>query len=376
MIPRQNFGGTWIDLAGDAYVRAQGNQLFVGRIGADGKGHDTGFYVCPEPPMFHRCAAAPDGTIAVFAKGNATGAALFASPLGVLVIGTTNGNNPGAIYWNGHEFQCVWTEFVGEFSFWGSVNGRMGSFPIPAPWTDTSQGILDLDANGYPMWMDQYRTYNQSPWSFTKPNVRSDVRVGQWGYPGKDHPELNRIIVGVNGIVFTGILDTADDPRVSVVGSRIIAAAYTPQGASLQVIDAPYPPNEQPPPPAPDPGPTPPKPDPPKPDPPKPDPPKPIPPDPPKPIPVTKGDFLMFSIFADPTKQLLAVKGPKAVSNGGTVLENLDGTIVSIQPDGRVETRPSGADGGYERCTVNGNVATWKPGDKYYTFGWVVAAGL
>lgn len=84
----------------------------------------------------------------------------------------------------------------------------------------------------------------------------------------------------------------------------------------------------------------------------------------------------MFSVFTDPTKQLLAVKGPKSVSNGGTVLENLDGTIVSIQPDGSVQTRPAGADGGYERCTVNGNVATWKPAEKFYTFGWVVGAGL
>lgn len=110
------------------------------------------------------------------------------------------------------------------------------------------------------------------------------------------------------------------------------------------------------------------------PDPPQPQPeppgPQPIPPIP-VPSPSHAGDLLMFSVFTDPTKQLLAVKGPKSVSGGGTVLENMDGTIVSIQPDGRVESRPADADGGFERCNVAGSVATWKPGDKPFTFGWV-----
>jgi hypothetical protein len=31
-------------------------------------------------------------------------------------------------------------------------------------------------------------------------------------------------------------------------------------------------------------------------------------------------------------------------------LQNDDGTIVSIQPDGSEQTRPDGTDGGYEQC--------------------------
>lgn len=104
---------------------------------------------------------------------------------------------------------------------------------------------------------------------------------------------------------------------------------------------------------------------------PRPTPPRPTPP------PVHEGDLLMFSTFSDPTKRLLAVKSVKSVSGGGAVLENPDGTIVSIQPDGRVEDRPAGADGGYERCKVSGNAATFKPADgKYYTFAFVIVEGL
>lgn len=108
--------------------------------------------------------------------------------------------------------------------------------------------------------------------------------------------------------------------------------------------------------------------------------PKPVPAPSPAPVPkpvVHEGDFLMLSLFADPTKHLLAVKSVQSVSNGGTVLENQDGTIVSIQPDGSVQDRPAGADGGYERCKVAGSVATFKPADgKFYSFAFVVVDGL
>ncbi len=86
---------------------------------------------------------------------------------------------------------------------------------------------------------------------------------------------------------------------------------------------------------------------------------------------------MYFSLFTDPTKKLLAVKAVSPVSNGGTVLENVDGTIVSIQPDGSVQTRPPGADGGYERCQINGNGATWQPAPGvYYTFTFVLVDKL
>lgn len=254
MIPRQTWPGTWIDVVGDVYTRAFNRQLFIGQVGTDGKGVDTGIYECPEVPMFHRHAVAPDSVVAVFSKGHDSGVALLSLPTGTLAIGTTNGNNPGAIYWNGTEFICIWTEFIGLFGVYGSVSGRLASRPIPAPYQGTSQGILDLRPDGSVMLMDEFRTLEQPPWSFTKPNERDGFHVGQWGYSGKGHPELNRIIVGLpdGATVFTGILDTADDPRLSVHDTgRLLITAMTPQGATLQVIDRPYPPAEQPPTPTP-----------------------------------------------------------------------------------------------------------------------------
>lgn len=85
----------------------------------------------------------------------------------------------------------------------------------------------------------------------------------------------------------------------------------------------------------------------------------------------------MLSTFRDPIQHLLAVKSVQSVSGGGTVLENPDGSIVSIQPDGSIQNRPAGADGGYERCKVSGNAATFKPAEgKFYTFAFVVVDGL
>ncbi len=89
---------------------------------------------------------------------------------------------------------------------------------------------------------------------------------------------------------------------------------------------------------------------------------------------------MSFSKFTDPTKTLLAVASINTVTGGygtGTVLANPDGTIVSIQPDGSVQSRPPGADGGYERCTVSGNLATWQPvTGVFYTYAYVLVAAL
>lgn len=248
MIPRDDWTGTWIDVVGDVLTRAVGDTVVALRV------LDPHVYAWIwtatflEPLMFHRMAVAPDGTIAVFGKGNVTGGAFLAISDGDTVrIGSTHGNNPCAIWHDGTQFQAVWIESPGVLARLGSDDGRPIAREIPAPWTDTSQGILDLTPAGSPIYMDAARTYDQPPWSFSKPNVRDGVRVGQWGISG--HDETNRILVGLPGrTVFTAIADTADDPRVSVLPSgRILVGAYTPRGASLAIIDPPYPPNEQPP---------------------------------------------------------------------------------------------------------------------------------
>ncbi len=78
------------------------------------------------------------------------------------------------------------------------------------------------------------------------------------------------------------------------------------------------------------------------------------------------------STFPDPSKELLAVKAVNDIAGSTaktlTFPDFMDAhgkqqidAVVSMQPDGTVQTRPKGQDGGYERCAVSGNLATWEP---------------
>lgn len=95
----------------------------------------------------------------------------------------------------------------------------------------------------------------------------------------------------------------------------------------------------------------------------------------------------MFATLIDPTKETLAVKDVKATGDPGVctliLADYIDGQgklhideVFSQQPDGSAGTRPSGTAGAYERCTVNGNVASFKPNGKYFTRAFVKVAGL
>ena len=46
---------------------------------------------------------------------------------------------------------------------------------------------------------------------------------------------------------------------------------------------------------------------------------------------------------------------PSANAPGKVVMINSNGTVVSIQPDGREESRPAGTDGLYEQATLAGD---------------------
>lgn len=47
--------------------------------------------------------------------------------------------------------------------------------------------------------------------------------------------------------------------------------------------------------------------------------------------------------------------------NGQVTLSNADGTVVSVQPDGSVGTRPAGTNGAYELCSLNGLTVIYQP---------------
>ena len=49
------------------------------------------------------------------------------------------------------------------------------------------------------------------------------------------------------------------------------------------------------------------------------------------------------------------------IGDGMVVVELPDGTILSVQPDGRQETRPAGTRGVYERAIVSGQMLIYCP---------------
>jgi hypothetical protein len=50
-----------------------------------------------------------------------------------------------------------------------------------------------------------------------------------------------------------------------------------------------------------------------------------------------------------------------AQPDGTVIVIYRDGRVRSVQPDGRVDARPAGADGAYERGCINGGVITYCP---------------
>ena len=71
-----------------------------------------------------------------------------------------------------------------------------------------------------------------------------------------------------------------------------------------------------------------------------------------------------------PDERMRPAKALQATGiNGQYFVLNTDGTIMSVQPDGSVETRSASALGAYERCTRHGNVVYFRPtADTVYAF--------
>ena len=231
-------GSRWIDVCGDVLVYDVGHLLVAVRVHPR-ELEQLWATDCGEPIMFVRCAIDPvTGEVAAVAKGNSSGAALFIRAGGAEVLGVTNGNNPIAIAGTVNGWIIRWTEAGGLLA--SVVAGVHSVEPIPEPYTGTSQGLIDLSADGDPLYMDARRTMeNVNGWTFTKPNQRNGWIVGQ------TDPTAIRLAAGDR--VFTVIPGAGDDPHLSVLpDGRVLVGAYTPGGALLAIVDPPYPEGESP----------------------------------------------------------------------------------------------------------------------------------
>jgi hypothetical protein len=74
--------------------------------------------------------------------------------------------------------------------------------------------------------------------------------------------------------------------------------------------------------------------------------------------------------FASPTGWIMARLEPSA-REGYQRVVFLNNSVLSVQPDGRYETRPEGTDAAYEQAKVSGNVLAYAPNDNVYTIVWV-----
>jgi hypothetical protein len=53
--------------------------------------------------------------------------------------------------------------------------------------------------------------------------------------------------------------------------------------------------------------------------------------------------------------------GLLTLPNGNVTVQNVDGTVMSVQPGGAIESRPAGSAGGYEQARASGTLVTFHP---------------
>lgn len=231
----------WCDVVNNLFVYATLAGVEMHQVQPDGSLVFFWSQPTPEPLMFLRCAQASDGVVWAIGKGNASGAVYLVMAGSCLKLADAGwGNNPVAI-------KGVPEVLTGILAYWtgpGTINtlalppmtpGQSvapACSPIPSPWTGTSQGILDVQG-GQVLYMDAHRSRVIAGRTFYKPNEYAGVVVGQTDPPA--------IRCALGEYIFTALDGPGDDPHLSVMGTRFFVTAYTPMGASLAVIDTPYP---------------------------------------------------------------------------------------------------------------------------------------
>src|SRR5215471_1475896 len=230
MVLRRDFGkgSAWPDLAGDVLVYALPDSIVAVRIRPDALPDPLWTQQTPEPLMFVRAAVAA-GTVAVVGKGNISGGAyLVTADRWEELAPATNGNDPIAILAQGARFLIRWIEPRGIMATrW--PDGSTTREPVPAPWTGTATGMLDLAADGSPIFTDAARTRQIGEWTFVKASERRGIVAGQTD-PGVTGV-VPAIRVASGPDVFTALEAGdrfAEDPHLSVLDSgRILVCSYT-----------------------------------------------------------------------------------------------------------------------------------------------------
>lgn len=77
----------------------------------------------------------------------------------------------------------------------------------------------------------------------------------------------------------------------------------------------------------------------------------------------------MIAIGKTPLAEMVLAERLIDQGDGTVTVSLLSGAVMSVQPDGRVETRPPGTAGAYERATVVGQTVVFCPaGDRVFAF--------
>lgn len=79
----------------------------------------------------------------------------------------------------------------------------------------------------------------------------------------------------------------------------------------------------------------------------------------------------MIAVGTTPLTTLQMAQSLIAQNNGQFTVGLIDGQVLSCQPDGTFQTRPTGTNGPYELCTVNGSFLTYNPAGTPFTFAYV-----
>lgn len=80
--------------------------------------------------------------------------------------------------------------------------------------------------------------------------------------------------------------------------------------------------------------------------------------------------------LTDPLKEVIIVKQRHDLGGGRFTLILTDERVYSCQPDGSAGDRDPGTAGGYEQCAISGNIATFKPVDRYFCKAFVEVGDL